>query len=224
MANHSYPVEVQSDFLEKITRAKPVQALAELIWNSLDADASNVDVFVEQNALDAKSRIIVRDNGTGMEYEQAPALFRSLGGSWKRSGSTTKEGRFLHGQDGRGRFKAFGLGNVAEWDVTYLKGNRLSMFTVTMMAVKLKEVVVSDEEDTDPEKQRGVTLTISEIHKEFRSLTSETGLQELKEIFAPYLTDYNDVSISLDGSRIDPSGLIASQESVNLSDIVDVKD
>jgi len=31
MANHSYRIEVQSDFLEKITRAKPVQALAELI-------------------------------------------------------------------------------------------------------------------------------------------------------------------------------------------------
>jgi putative ABC transport system permease protein len=28
MANHSYPVEVQSDFLEKITRAKPGQAIA----------------------------------------------------------------------------------------------------------------------------------------------------------------------------------------------------
>lgn len=42
MANHSYPVEVQSDFLEKITRAKPVQAISELIWNSLDADATKV--------------------------------------------------------------------------------------------------------------------------------------------------------------------------------------
>ena len=44
MANYSYPVEVQSDFLEKITRAKPVQALSEFIWNSFDADASKVDV------------------------------------------------------------------------------------------------------------------------------------------------------------------------------------
>ena len=69
------------------------------------------------------SKIIVRDNGTGMEYEKAPELFKSLGGSWKRSGATTKkEGRFLHGQDGRGRFKAFALGRIAEWDVTYRKG------------------------------------------------------------------------------------------------------
>ena len=32
MAQQQYPVEVQSDFLEKITRAKPVQALAELVY------------------------------------------------------------------------------------------------------------------------------------------------------------------------------------------------
>ncbi len=222
MANHSYPVEVQSDFLEKITRAKPVQALAEFIWNSLDADASKVDVFVEQNDLGAMSRVIIRDNGTGMEYEKAPELFKSLGGSWKRAGATTKrDGRFLHGQDGRGRFKAFTLGRIAEWDVTYAKGKGLSTFTVVMAAANMKEVVISDEDATDPGAKAGVTLTVSELHKDYRSLTSEAGLQELTEIFALYLADYNGVTISVDGSRIDPSSLIASQASVNLTDIVE---
>ena len=49
MAQQQYPVEVQSDFLEKITRAKPVQALAELIWNGLDADAGRVSVSFGHN-------------------------------------------------------------------------------------------------------------------------------------------------------------------------------
>ena len=31
-AGTSYPVEVQSDFLERITRAQPLHALAEFIW------------------------------------------------------------------------------------------------------------------------------------------------------------------------------------------------
>ena len=78
-----YPVEVQSDFLEKITRAKPIQALAEFIWNSLDADALQVEIFIEPNALGSMSQIIVCDNGTGIEYEKAPDLFKRLGGSWK---------------------------------------------------------------------------------------------------------------------------------------------
>lgn len=221
MATRSYPVEVQSDFLQKITQAKPVQAIAEFVWNSLDADAAKVDVFVEENGLGAMSRIIVRDNGTGMQYEKAPELFKSLGGSWKRSSATTKEGRFLHGQDGRGRFKVFGLGNVAEWEVTYLKGKTLFTFSVTMTAAKLKEVVISDEVQAAPQKHAGVTLTISELHKDYRSLTSEAGLQELTEIFALYLADYGHVSISMAGSRVDPASVIASQGSVALSDVVD---
>lgn len=53
MADHAYPVEVQSDFLEKITKAKPVQALAELVWNGLDADATSVSVSFDYNALGA---------------------------------------------------------------------------------------------------------------------------------------------------------------------------
>src|SRR6202051_3505409 len=108
MANHSYSVEVQSDFLEKITRAKPVQGLAEFIWNSLDADASSIDVRFDYNDLGAMSAIVVTDNGVGMTFTDAPEFFRRLGGSWKKPGAVTKsQGRFLHGQDGRGRFKVF---------------------------------------------------------------------------------------------------------------------
>jgi hypothetical protein len=222
MANHFYSVEVQSDFLEKITRAKPVQALAEFIWNSLDADASSVDVNIEQNELGAMSKISVRDNGTGMEYEKAPEMFKSLGGSWKRSGATTKkEGRYLHGQDGRGRFKAFALGRIAEWDVTYGKGKALSTFTVTMTADNMKEVVISDEEKAAAGRRPGVTLTISEMHKDYRSLRSDACLQELTEIFALYLADYKNAVINVNGTRIDPSAVIASQGSVNLNDVID---
>jgi hypothetical protein len=222
MSDHSYPVEVQSDFLEKITRAQPIQALAEFIWNSLDADATAVDVKIEHNDLGAMSQIIVRDNGTGIEFLKAPELFKKLGGSWKRSGATTrKEGRFLHGQDGRGRFKAFALGQVAEWHVNYQKGKSLSTFKVRMTATNMKEVVISDEDEAPSGNQLGVTLTISEVHKDYRSLTSEPGLQELTEIFALYLADYKDVSIIVESTRIDPAKVIASKGTVSLNDLVD---
>lgn len=219
MANHSYPIEVQSDFLEKITRAKPIHALAELIWNSLDADASVITVTFEDNELGMLSKVIVRDNGIGMNYEKAAELFKSLGGSWKRFHGRTKEGRFLHGQDGRGRFKAFALGRVAEWRVTYDKVGKLFSFTIGMSAANIKEVVISDEEPGNAESRRGVTLTISDALKDFRSLTSDTGIQELTEIFALYLSDYKSVAVTVDGNRIDPSKVIASQSSENLSDV-----
>jgi hypothetical protein len=166
MADHAYPVEVQSDFLEKITKAKPVQALAELIWNGLDADATSVSVSFDYNALGAMSAVIVTDNGHGIPFSEAPEGFRRLGGSWKRPGAVTKgEGRFLHGQDGRGRFKAFSLGRFAEWDVTYPKGTELWTFKITMNASNIREVRISDEKLAPAGKSRGVTLSITELHK-----------------------------------------------------------
>lgn len=222
MADLAYPVEVQSDFLEKITRAKPVQALAELIWNGLDADATSVSVSFEYNALGAMSAVIVTDNGHGIPFTEAPEGFRRLGGSWKRPGAVTKgEGRFLHGQDGRGRFKALSLGRFAEWDVTYPRGAELWTFKITMNASKIREVRISDEKLAPAGKSHGVTLSITELHKEPRSLTTETGLQELSEIFALYLADYQDVSVKVDTHQIDPDSVIASRHSVNLSDIRD---
>jgi DNA topoisomerase VI subunit B len=203
MASQSYSVEVKSDFLEKITRANPIQALAEFIWNSLDADASAVDVKLLQNELGALSKIIVSDNGTGMLHEKAPELFTSLGGSWKRPGGTTqKEGRYLHGQDGRGRFKAFALGQVAEWFVIRAKQGALHTFTVTMKASNIKEVTISDEERAGSEQRPGVTVIISDLHKDFRALTSDTGIQEFTEIFALYLADYKNTSLTIDGRQI----------------------
>ncbi|MBO7931585.1 ATP-binding protein [Burkholderia pseudomallei] len=77
MAAEQYPVEVQSDFLEKVTRARPIPALAELIWNAFDADAIVVDVSFEYNDLGALDAIVVKDNGEGIPRKDAPGFFRS---------------------------------------------------------------------------------------------------------------------------------------------------
>jgi DNA mismatch repair ATPase MutL len=41
-------VHAQEDFVEKLTAAQPAQALAELIWNGLDAEATRVAVEVDR--------------------------------------------------------------------------------------------------------------------------------------------------------------------------------
>ena len=47
-------------------RANPVDAVAELIWNGLDAEAKTVDVTVSVGGLGGPEDIVVRDDGTGM--------------------------------------------------------------------------------------------------------------------------------------------------------------
>src|SRR3954447_13386686 len=79
-------VQVQSDYLERISKVrKPIIAVAELIWNGLDADATDVRVEFEHNALGTLERIRVADNGIGLSRDEAEPAFANLGGSRKRT-------------------------------------------------------------------------------------------------------------------------------------------
>lgn len=218
---HEYSVEVQSDFLERQTKALPVQAVAELIWNSLDADATKVSVEFEDDRLGGMSKIVVADNGHGIPYADAPDLFRNLGGSWKKHGARTKtKQRMLHGQEGRGRFKAFALGGVVDWKVTYFNGSTPSRYDITIIERDIRHVRITDE---SPVKggQTGVTVVVSELTRNFPSLKPENSIQEFSEIFAIYLKNYRDVAISIAGDQIDPSVAIALSWDVPLPKITD---
>ena len=74
-------VEVHNDHLERMTSVpKPILAVTELIWNGLDADATEVHVSLSRNLLDGLDRIDVSDNGTGIKYTDAERAFKNLGG------------------------------------------------------------------------------------------------------------------------------------------------
>lgn len=221
MTEHSYTIEVQADFLERQAKARPVQAVAELIWNGLDADATRVDVRLESGEL-GMTRIVVLDNGEGIPFADAPKLFTRLGGSWKKPGAHSRaKNRMLHGYEGRGRFKAFAIGRVADWCVRYRADTgSIRGYDITMIEDNIREVRITDDEEIVGGIP-GVEVAISELHREFRSLEPESAVQELAEIFALYLKDYRDVSISYEGRQVDPGAAIAATRSVKLNDIDD---
>lgn len=103
-------VKVENDHIQRITTAKPLAAISELIWNAYDADAREVKVELEEGQLTKLGLIRIVDNGTGMPVDEVEALFQSLGGSWKKRAVKTDGGRAIHGEKGQGRFKAFALG------------------------------------------------------------------------------------------------------------------
>lgn len=110
-------VEAQPDHLDLLTKASPVLAVAELIWNAFDADAHKVRVSVVENILGNVEQISVEDDGHGLPYADAETAFGHLGGSWKKTaGRTLQEKRILHGKEGKGRFRAFALGNHVTWE------------------------------------------------------------------------------------------------------------
>ncbi|MGQ0776342.1 MAG: ATP-binding protein [Pseudonocardiales bacterium] len=97
-------------------RAKPVDIVAELIWNALDAEAMNVEVTIALGELGAPEEIVVHDDGHGMTYQQVPDMFLVHGESWKKVRRFSPNiGRPMHGQLGRGRFLVYGIADRVEW-------------------------------------------------------------------------------------------------------------
>lgn len=215
-----YQLEVKDDFVNKETHASPIAAISELVWNSLDADATLVQIKEESHEIGEK-RIIISDNGTGIPPHEAPKLFSQLGGSWKHlAGQSKVSQRFLHGAEGKGRLKAFALGRVVDWHICYKEENgRFANYTVSMLENALREVRISEPEITDTGRT-GVRCVISELKKEFQFLSLPTFVQEMAEVFATYLKNYRDVEIRLPSGKVDISTAIAASRDVELPPIV----
>jgi Histidine kinase-, DNA gyrase B-, and HSP90-like ATPase len=222
MANEThFTVQVESDHIRKLTTARPIAAVAELIWNAVDADATRVDVEVDVDGI-AMQVITVRDNGHGIPYDDVGVLFGHLGGSWKSHPNRSKlKSRMLHGKEGKGRFKALALGRVADWTVSYRRGNESFHYTITVIRDNLVDVRVTTPEKIDGKASTGVEVKITELDHSYRSLEPKQSIQPLSEIFALYLTDYPDVSVYVDHERLDPSKLIKSRASFELSPIAE---
>ena len=219
MAVKTIPVEVQRDHLEGLTRARtPLAAIAELVWNGLDADADEVRVEFEVNALGGVSRIWVRDNGHGIGFEEAPSAFGQLGGSWKRTATKTEGNRLLHGKLGKGRFRAFSLGEVVRWVTRFSSDARgLLAYEIVGRASNLKEVAISDPAPVT--SQSGTDVEIDQLVKLSPSPLSERAGQQLTETIALYLFEYPSVRVLYDGKRLDPASVVTRKEAFDLGQI-----
>ena len=96
---------VEKDHIESLTKANGINALAELLWNSLDADASEVKIEYVPTKLGNYEYIKIIDNGHGLTYEKAQDVFSRLGGSEKKLKTQSPNGRQYHGKEGKGRYK-----------------------------------------------------------------------------------------------------------------------
>ena len=223
MTTKTFEIQVQDDHLEQIAQTrKPILALAELIWNAVDADATRVDVALIENELQGLTAIQIKDNGHGIPYPDVEELFSRLGGSWKRSSvRSIEEKRILHGKEGRGRFRALSLGRVVEWDVRAAgSSDILQHYRISMVRNRMRRVEISDAVPVTDGMSRGVTVTVSEPEQEFGSLRNNNAIDDLAQIFALYLRQYPTVRIVYSGTKIDPRSVEELSASYSLPRIV----
>ena len=227
MTAKTFQIQVQDDHLERIAQTrKPILALAELIWNAVDADATCINVTLIDDDLKGLKAIEVADNGHGIPYAEAEEMFSRLGGSWKQSRlHSIEEKRILHGKEGRGRFRAFSLGRVVDWDVRAASPlGALQRYRMSMIKDHLRRVEISDAAPVADGTGRGVTVTVSEPENDFRSLHNETAPNDLAQIFALYLRQYPKVQIFYSSTIIDPRSVEELSTSYSLPEITTADD
>jgi len=208
-------VAVKNDHLQKLAATKkPILAIAELIWNSLDADATQIEVVLKQNELGGISTIHVIDNGHGIHIDEAKAAFGNLGGSWKYFSEKSKtKGRLLHGRAGKGRFRAFSLGNRVVWNTRFAQNGNINEYAITGASDDLSVFTVT-EPVLSLSHHPGTEVVISDIPTPLPSLLDQSAWHELTALFAIYLSQYPDVEILYHDHKLDPR--IVQKTSKNL--------
>lgn len=203
-------LKAKHDHLEKVASTRDyIKALAEFVWNALDADATKVSVEFTRNVLGGLVGIVVRDSGSGISKRRADHDFESLGESWKlKTHRTPLLSHAVHGKEGQGRLKFFSLATKASWNSVYKERGKLWRLTIEIDADRLQTSNVSDPVSAPQAAGTGTVVELAPLKDTFDWLTSEEALAEFSAVFAPYILQYPGTEIVYNGKLVDPATTI----------------
>jgi len=219
-------VAVQEDHFERLARGMPpVMALAELIWNAVDGDATRVDVAFdvrEAGHLAVVDAIRVADDGHGITAEDAGSHFAKLGGSWKSPHSVSRSRkRRLHGRAGMGRYAGFRLGQIVTWKTCYRDAGGLKDLEIVGRWGDLAHFEPS-QPTASGRRLTGTEVVVEGLDREIADrLRGKPTIEALTRVFALYLRAYPDVRIFVAGEPLAPDLLIAYSKDYEIAEVKD---
>lgn len=194
----------KQDFLEREAGGRdPIKAISELVWNGLDADATEIQVDFERSALGGIIAINVIDNGIGISPDRAAHDFANLGDSWKRQSHRTASGRAIHGKEGRGRLRFFPLAQRAQWHTTYSGVDGLASQRIEIHSRSLERCEVEALAEATADKT-GTIVELTALKETFDWLITPEAFRQFSTVFAPYILQYPDTKIWWNGFDVDP--------------------
>ncbi|GAA0974043.1 ATP-binding protein [Acrocarpospora macrocephala] len=209
-------LEVGEPKILQFTQKQKIPAIAELVWNALDANATSVVVELRRSVTDAITEIVVTDNGHGITPERARESFRQYGASWKSSKTHTEGNRrILHGRLGEGRLYVFALGTEFVWESVALVEGKPVATRITADVRRATKWHV--EEPTATSAAPGTTVHIHvPDDKRLRPLEASDAAANLTAKLAFYLKAYPEATVEFDGVRLDPDEIIEDSRDLML--------
>ena len=113
-------VSITTEGIQKnLKKFKPMDALCEYIWNGFDAQATTIRIGLKANLLGLINMISIKDNGTGIVYEELNDRFSLFNDSEKFYSINMPNHSIPHGKQGIGRLTFFAFAQEARWNTVY---------------------------------------------------------------------------------------------------------
>lgn len=179
---------------DELISDEPV-AVVELVKNAYDADARKVHVTFETNRLGQAERLIIKDDGHGMNLDTVIGGWFEPGTTFKKRQEKSPGGRLYQGAKGVGRFAAARLGESLILETKDKKSNQ--HVTVLLEWGKfdddsyLDDVEITYESVVKPSAECGTTLTIEGLNH--RKIWEEEDFKALQYRLSRLISPFNEV-------------------------------
>ena len=153
----------------------PVNAIAELVANAWDADATCVKIKLPESVADPSATFVIRDDGIGMDFDECQNLFLAVGRNRRgnEAEEKTAEGRPVLGRKGIGKFAGFGIASRVTVETVSAATGERTVFRLDLEALTAddhpgegrKEIEVIDyaAPNEDRRERRGTRITLSKL-------------------------------------------------------------
>ncbi len=212
-------ISVEKDHIESLTKSNGINAVSELLWNSLDADADEIHVEYKPTILGGYEYIKIIDNGHGLTYEKAQDVFSRLGGSEKKIITQSPKGRQYHGKEGKGRYKGLALGDLVKFTSNFQTNGNVSEFTITLDRNQLSRTEISDlKQKPKGETKTGFKVEINNINfKNAENALKIENRKEIEEKFASYWVSYPQFKIFFNKNELEFASLIKNSDLIEVN-------
>ncbi|UZJ58232.1 ATP-binding protein [Pseudomonas sp. KU26590] len=175
----------------------PCQALAELVWNGLDAGASKIDVLVESTDTGGTISVTIVDNGSGINFNKPDDNFRRFNDSLKKDSFDS------HGSQGRGRLAFHKICNTATWHTRYENVDaKIQVFSSNLSAVSGTTISASEQLIALAGAESGTCVTLSHFDKNLPPTGSI--IHEFSKEFGAHLVLMPQKEITVNGDKVLP--------------------
>jgi len=125
----------------------------------------------------------------------------------------------IHGKNGEGRFRAFALGEIVRWQTTYEESGDYYSYEIEGSTRAPGKFELSDCAKSTS-RQSGTVVSIKNVFENQNGILLSPDFRDnVARIFAPYLVNYRDIKLVLDGKAIDTKEIVARKEEYQLDPI-----